>query len=206
MKKTLLALALAAGLTSFAGSAKAGLSFDFTMIDDLNPSKSVNLNLILNDAGTSATSASITGSTGGIHFDANRNFVSDAYDNAFSVDNGKITSASFDSYIQQYASYGSINILHRLSIQSHRLVDFDFVMEPHFSYGDTVYDYRLNHAAGGYTQYDTVDASVGIPGADTAAVPEPSQVAASLLLAAGIAGFVIVKRRKDASELEALAA
>ena len=40
----------------------------------------------------------------------------------------------------------------------------------------------------------------------TAAVPEPSQVAASLLLASGIAGFVIVKRRKEASELEALAA
>jgi len=30
----------------------------------------------------------------------------------------------------------------------------------------------------------------------TAAVPEPSQVAASLLLAAGVAGFVIVRRRK----------
>ena len=42
--------------------------------------------------------------------------------------------------------------------------------------------------------------------ATTAAVPEPSQVAASLLLAAGIAGFVIVRRRKEASELEALAA
>jgi len=41
---------------------------------------------------------------------------------------------------------------------------------------------------------------------NVAAVPEPSQVAASLLLAAGIAGFVIVKRRKEASELEALAA
>jgi hypothetical protein len=40
----------------------------------------------------------------------------------------------------------------------------------------------------------------------TAAVPEPSQVAASLLLAAGIAGFVIVKRRKEASDLEVLAA
>jgi len=30
----------------------------------------------------------------------------------------------------------------------------------------------------------------------TAAVPEPSQVAASLLLIGGIAGFVIVRRRK----------
>ena len=43
-------------------------------------------------------------------------------------------------------------------------------------------------------------------GSTTAAVPESSQVAASLLLVAGIAGFVIVKRRKEASELEALTA
>ena len=35
---------------------------------------------------------------------------------------------------------------------------------------------------------------------DTASVPEPSQVAASILLIGGIAGFVIVKRRKEASE------
>jgi hypothetical protein len=31
-----------------------------------------------------------------------------------------------------------------------------------------------------------------------AAVPEPSQVAASILLIAGVAGFVIVRRRKAA--------
>lgn len=35
----------------------------------------------------------------------------------------------------------------------------------------------------------------------TAAVPEPSQVAASILLIGGIAGFVIVRRRKSASPL-----
>jgi hypothetical protein len=45
-----------------------------------------------------------------------------------------------------------------------------------------------------------------IQGSSTAAVPEPSQVATSLLLAAGIAGFVIVKRRNEASAQEALAA
>ena len=55
----------------------------------------------------------------------------------------------------------------------------------------------------------SVDASefaAATAAAATAAVPEPSQVAASLLLAAGIAGFVIVKRRKEASELEVLVA
>jgi hypothetical protein len=206
MKKTILALALAAGLTSFAGNAKAALTFDFTMIDHLNPSKSVNLNLILNDAGTEATSASITGTTGGIHFDANRNFVSGTYNNAFSVDNGKITSALFDAYIQEYAASGSINIGHSLYFQSYSSEDYYGVTPPQFGYIDSAYDYRLNNAAGGYTHNDFIYATVGIPGQSTAAVPEPSQVAASLLLAAGIAGFVIVKRRKEASELEVLAA
>jgi hypothetical protein len=38
-----------------------------------------------------------------------------------------------------------------------------------------------------------------VAGSDTAAVPEASQVAASLLLIAGISGFVIMKRKKVAS-------
>jgi hypothetical protein len=199
MKKTILALALTAGLTSFAGSAKAGLTYDFTMIDDLNPSKSVTLDLILNDAGTAATSATISGSTGGIHFDATRNFVSSAYQNAFSVDNGKITSALFGVYIYNESDQGSVVHNHSLTFQSYSSEHWGDVIPPSFSYGDSVYDYRLNNAAGGYTQLDEVYASVGIPGQSTAAVPEPSQVVASLLLVAGIAGFVIVRRRKEAS-------
>jgi len=198
MKKTLLALALAAGLTSFAGNAKAGLTFDFTMIDDLDPSKSVNLNLILNDAGTSATSASITGSTGGIHFDANRNFVSGSYDNSFSVVNGKITSALFSGYTYNYTSQGSVLNTHSLSFQSYSSENMmSGVTPPNFRYNDSVFDYRVN--GGSYTQDDSIYATVGIPGQSTAAVPEPSQVAASLLLVAGIAGFVIVRRRKESA-------
>ena len=200
MKKILLALAITAGLTSFAGSAKAGLSYDFTMIDDLIPSKSVNLNLILNDAGTAADSATISGSTGGIHFDANINFVSDAYNNAFSVDNGKITSALFAANIYNESDQGSVVRNHSLTFQSYSSEHWGDVIPPSFSYGDSVYDYRVNNAAGGWTQLDEVYASVGIPGQSTAAVPEPSQVAASLLLVTGIAGFVIVKRRKEGSE------
>jgi hypothetical protein len=38
-----------------------------------------------------------------------------------------------------------------------------------------------------------------VAGSDTAAVPEASQVAASLLLLAGISGFVIMKRKKVVS-------
>jgi hypothetical protein len=199
MKKTLLALAITAGLTSFAGSAKAGLTFDFTMIDDLNPSKSVTLDLILNDAGTAATSATISGSTGGIHFDANRNYASDAYKNAFSVDNGKITSALFEAYIYNESNGGSVVRSSTLGFQNYSSNDtMGDKIDPNFHYRDFVYDYRVN--GGSFTQDDRIFATVGIPGQSTAAVPEPSQVAASLLLAAGIAGFVIVKRRKEGSE------
>jgi hypothetical protein len=195
MKKTLLALALAAGLTSFAGSAKAGLTFNFNMIDDLDPSKSVNLNLILNEAGTSATSASITGSTGGIHFDANRNFVSDAYSNSFSLVSGKITSALFGSIIFNYTSGGSVENMHSLSFQSYSSTEHEMggVVPPNFRYNDSVYDYRVN--GGSYTQDDSIYASVGIPGQSTAAVPEPSTYA---LFGLGALALVVAYRRKVA--------
>ena len=169
MKKTLLALALAAGLTSFAGNAKAGLTFDYTMIDHQDPFKSVYLALVLNDAGTAATSATISGSTGGVHFDANRNFVSGANLNAFSVDNGKITSALFDSYIENRTNRGSVIATHSLSFQSYSQDYGYFVSKPYFSYLDYVYDYRVN--GGSYTQEDSVNATVGIPGQ----TPPPSQ-------------------------------
>ena len=193
MKKTILALALVAGLTSFAGTAKAGLTFNFNMIDDLNPSKSVNLNLILNDAGTSATSASITGSTGGIYFDANRNFVSDAFANSFSVVNGKITSALFGSSIFYYTSGGSVENMHSLSFQSYSSEGEMGVTPPYFRYNDSVFDYRVD--GGSFTRDDNINATVGIPGQSTAAVPEPSTYA---LLGLGALALVVAYRRKVA--------
>jgi hypothetical protein len=195
MKKTLLALALAVGLTSFAGNAKAGLTFNFNMIDDLNPSKSVNLNLILNDAGTSATRASITGSTGGIYFDANRNFVSDAYDNSFSVVNGEITSALFNSFIYNNTQSGSVVLSSRLEFQSYNGVDpyMGYPTYPNFRYRDFVYDYRVN--GGSFTRDDSINATVGIPGQSTAAVPEPTTYA---LFGLGALALVIAYRRKVA--------
>jgi hypothetical protein len=193
MTKTLLALALMAGLTSFAGSAKAGLTFNFNMIDDQDPSKSVNLNLILNEAGTAATSASITGSTGGIHFDANRNFVSDAFRNSFSLVSGKITSALFGSSIINYTSGGSVEIMHHLSFQSYSSESEFRVTPPNFRYWDYVYDYRVDD--GSYTQNDSIYATVGIPGQSTAAVPEPSTYA---LFGLGALALVVAYRRKAA--------
>jgi hypothetical protein len=51
------------------------------------------------------------------------------------------------------------------------------------------------HAEIYFTQGNAGNIGSG-PSVNLQSVPEPSQVAASLLLAAGIAGFVIVRRRK----------
>ncbi|MFZ4599063.1 MAG: PEP-CTERM sorting domain-containing protein [Terrimicrobiaceae bacterium] len=191
MKKTILALALVAGLTSFAGNAKADLIFNFNMIDDQDPSKSVILNLFLNEAGTAATSASITGSTGGIHFDANRNFVSDAYSNSFSLVSGNITSALFSSSIYNYTSEGSVLNMHSLSFQSYSSESWFGVTLPNFRYTDSVYDYRVN--GGSFTQDDSIFATVGIPG--QSAVPEPSTY---VLFGLGALAMIVAYRRKVA--------
>ena len=194
MKKTILALGLVAGLTSFAGNAKAGLTKNFTMVDSLNPTNSVSLALVLNDAGTAAISATISGLTGGIHFDANRNFVSDAYSNAFRVDDGNITSALFDSIIINYTDGGSVMRMHSLSFQSYSSEQWwGGVTDPYFGYADSVYDYRVN--GGSFTQIDSINATVGIPGQSTAAVPEPSTYA---LFGLGALALVIAYRRKVA--------
>ena len=188
MKKTILALALAAGLTSFAESAKANLIFNWTMTGDPeqnnSPSDTIGGLLTLNEAGTAAISAILTYDIGGHEPVTAEDYVANAWAvraNSFTVVNGNITSADLEVYtpIAMLAlSHGPYNIF----------------------------------AIQGGSQLVNIKGDEGVTftpvtgGAATAAVPEPSQVAASLLLAAGVAGFVIVKRRKEASELEALAA
>ena len=201
MKKTLLALAIAAGLTSFVGSAKAGLTYNWSMAGSGNYQSSTDVvggQLTLNDAGTQATSAYVTSDIGGnVHFDRSINlvdYVSNSSPNTFTVENGKITTCEFVSlgnknpiYHLYFNVYGSINIYATV------LSDGD---------GSQIYNNNVNNFRG----MDGISFTPVTAVADTAAVPEPSQVAASLLLVGGIAGFVIVKRRKEASALEALAA
>ena len=177
MKKTILALALAAGLTSFAGSAKAGLTFDWSFHTD----KVASGVLTLNDAGTAATSLYVTSPGPNNNYNFVNEGVNGLYSNDFSLSEGKIVAANFISYAPGNDGYVWLN-------------GFG---EYNFLYPQGVYDYS---GLAGLTFTPVTS------GADTAPVPEPSQVAASLLLAAGIAGFVIVKRRQEASELEALAA
>ena len=183
MKKTILALALAAGLTSFAGSAKANINYSFsndysegsgwgqavtgTIFGSFNLDNTFNFKSISANSGTHSTTISLGDN-------ANQG-VANALQNI-----GGLISGSF--YItNNNNTTGAPNIG----------VNFDEV-------------YSCNYVLSSESYVGASGVATVVT--DTAAVPEPSQVAASLLLAAGIAGFVIVKRRKEASELEVLAA
>ena len=116
MKKTILALAVVAGLTSFTGTVKAGLTFDFSFTD--LASSTISGVLTLNDANTSAQSLYITSTFGltPIAFNQGFNYVftdpqSFMYDvsaNSFTVSDGNITSANF--WGSGYGSYGNIQL------------------------------------------------------------------------------------------------
>jgi hypothetical protein len=199
MKKTILALALAAGLTSFAGSAKAGLvNYYFSTTGNnssgnlfggtFDPSdKNFSGEIFgLSDSGTSQASKVEIHSFGGKKLTSPivQELPPSYFNNwIFTVENGNVS--------QTYWQYTANSVDAQLTFW-----DFPWGYANQCiinSTGDVIfstnpYEYTL-----------ATDASI-------AAVPEPSQVAASLLLAAGIAGFVIVKRRQEASELEALAA
>ena len=178
MKKTLLALALAAGLTSFAGSAKAGLTYNWSF-SGFNNSNVSGL-LTLDNTQTQADSVYVNTSTR--TYDSSFNWAKNGYNlyNSFTVDNGQIVSAKFATFASEGSLY--LNVDNYLNLY-------------HKSDGNVM----------NFGGFNSILFTPVTGGADTAAVPEPSQVAASLLLAAGIAGFVSVKRRKEASELEALA-
>ena len=184
MKKTILALALVAGLTSFAGSAKAAvLTFNWSIAGDGSYGSSTDVIggvLTLNDAGTQATSLYVTSDQGGnVHFDSSINFVNYLApwgNNSFTVVNGKITSASFDNanyqgnpnYSVAFGYYGNNN-----------------------SFNSSLYNYQSQQ----FTYFDTVNNSTGINGINftSATVPEPSTYA---LFGLGALALVIVMRRK----------
>jgi len=183
MKKTILALALAAGLTSFAGSAKANINYSFsndysegsgwgqavtgTIFGSFNLDNTFNLTSISANSGTHSTTIS-------------------AGDNAYQ---------GFGNFLQNTGGKisGYAYILNNNTTTGSPCIVVDFDNEWNSAYSDKPNSYVWTSGVATVVN-------------DTAAVPEPSQVAASMLLVAGIAGFVIVKRRKEASELEVLAA
>lgn len=217
-------MALAAGLTSFAGSARAALVLS---INDSNPS-----NVIVTATGGS------TGATGilsGSSFTAqnaaqvNKQIV-DAYGlmNFFTgatgmnngvawVATGNLTDNTGDSlsmaingggpHLNFTAPTGTIIESSGTAFYGSAALDlsaFAYLL-PSNGFSGTVSFGRpalsLNQSVPIVGTWE-IDNSVAVPVAapsDVAAVPEPSQVATSLLLVACIAGFVIVKRRKEAS-------
>jgi len=151
MKKTILALALAAGLTSFAGSAKAGISFT-SVQNNFDPYYTGYDNTIYYGALSAGTILDMY-SSDTFHF----------YGPYATRDNWKIKGGGNGAYATATLANNTL--------------------------GGSFYVATLTQITGveiGATQ-------------SPAAVPEPSQVAASLLLAAGIAGFVIVRRRQNTS-------
>ena len=183
MKKTLLALALAVGLTSFAGTAKADIKYSFsnaysegsgwgetttgTIFGSFNLDNTFNFKSISANSGTHSTTVSLGDNANQGVLNALQN-IGGLISGAFYITNNNNTTAAPN-------------------------IGVNFNEEWSCSY------YLSSESYVGASGVATVVT-------DTAAVPEPSQVAASLLLVAGVAGFVIVKRRTEASELEALAA
>ena len=233
MKKTILtkylAVALAAGLTSFAGSARAALVLS---INDSNPS-----NVIFTATGgatgatgtlsgrsfTAQNAAQVnkqildsygvvnffTGATGmnpGVAWVATGNLTDNTGDSLSMAINGGMASVSFAAptgTIKESsgtAFYGSAAL--DLSAFAYLLPSNGF--SGTVSFGRQSPNQSVLPIVGTWEIDNPVAVPVAAP-SDVAAVPEPSQVATSLLLVACIAGFVIVKRRKEASELEALA-
>jgi hypothetical protein len=171
MKKTLLALALAAGLTSFAGSAKAALTYNWSFNNDYTSGSGWG----------ETTSGTITGTVG--------------QGGAFRAISATYSSGSIAGQLYFPDNRDGLNVTS--GILSGGFCYDDFALNYNLGYGEWSYinittpEYISAFNFGSGT---TFSAATG--GADTAAVPEPSQVAASLLLVGGIAGFVIVRRRK----------
>jgi len=183
MKKTLLALAIMAGLTSFAGNAKANINYSFS-----------------NDySDGSGWGQTVTGTIfGSFNLDNTFNFKSisaNSGTHSTTISLGDNANQGFGNRLQNTGGLisGFIYIVNNNKTTGIPFLNVDFTENYYSYYADSPESYV---GASGVATVVT----------DTAAVPEPSQVAASLLLAAGIAGFVIVKRRKEASSLEALAA
>lgn len=213
MKKTILALALAAGLTSFAGSAKAGI-----INANLNETTAgqpigfgFNNGAITSDYnyGIDGRWSSFYDRFSGTYTFGSIGFTMGQYNGSKFSDMGSIP-LSFGTTIDSSLSFTggngwSSDVCNNTSgywgvafNQGDGNFNYGWVQvqvnDSGMTFGEAAVNTTLNEAI--------VAGDIG----STAAVPEPSQVAASLLLAAGIAGFVIVKRRKEASELEALAA
>ena len=214
MKKTTLVLALVAGLTSFAGNAKAAIITQ-------------NLNQTVENPtfGASGSDWYIFGFKSGSF---NNGYVGGIATNQFTIETGGLDNGlSVQPYLW---SWGGNDLTYSIANTSARVLAGQTVdsslsffqgstylgTEPNTPYyiglrSDGYYGVatlRLDNGTVGGNGYGFVIDRIAfnnvsgqgiVAGSDTAAVPETSQVAASLLLLAGISGFVIMKRKKAVS-------
>jgi hypothetical protein len=216
MKKTILALALIAGLTSFAGNAKAAII-----------TSSVN-QTVRNPNSTLQSSGAYRYVFGFENGSFNNGFVGGNPTNQFTIETGWLDGGvSIQPRLWSWGgndgSYFIANTSSRVSAGQTVDGSLSFSHAPTYLGTESNTPYYIGLQSDGYFGVATIlldsGASGGngygfvldriafnnvsgqgiVAGSDTAAVPEASQVAASLLLIAGISGFVIMKRKKVAS-------
>jgi len=218
MKKTILALAFVAGLTSFAGNAKAAIII-----------KNLNLTYSNPEFGAPGSTGYLFGFKSGSF---NNGSVGGIATNQFTIETGGLDGGG--AYVQPYLwSYGDNDLSYSIAHTSARVLAGQTVdgslsfsqgsayatylgTEPNTSYyiglqSDGYFGIatlRLDNGSVGGNGYGFVVDRIAfnnvsglgiVAGSDTAAVPEASQVAASVLLLVGISGFVIMKRKKAVS-------
>ena len=208
MKKTILALAIAAGLTSFAGNAKASIVYNgnpnFTQsggyfgTHNILPHADNGAGFYLIQEDPQAAQSYDFGWGYTIDIPGQPSY------SRLSAFASYFTPATFGQTISSNSSFGSGYYLDNgTQYIGFYLIDADNSNQTYNGWmkatvsGADSYDENISFTLDQFA-YDNTGASivVGQTVAATAAVPEPSQVAASLLLIGGIAGFVIVRRRK----------
>ena len=197
MKKALLALALAAGLIGFPSKSEAAINYDISESGGAYNGYRAGYS-VLYTGSVASDVRSFTSATFSVNDLVDQQWGNEGLRNGF--------------YLQMFSG-AEIYTVGSL-IASHTPTDATFTATE----GQLV---NMGNALAGFTT--GVPVTIGVAayseqyigwelhanstsfdvGASTAAVPEPSQVAASLLLVAGIAGFVIVRRRQNASALVA---
>ena len=183
MKKTILALALAVGITSFAGNAKADTFYNWSFTGNASGSSTYNDTLsgllTLNEYGQ-ATSVTITNESGGRPFES-INYAAVASQNSFTIGiGGAITSYNFraDNSVSYGYGQGTSSALY---FGNPTLGNYYGYVQSGL-YGSPIADYRVAN-----TDIGTTFTYVSGP------IPEPSTYA---LFGIGVIGLLMVMRRK----------
>ena len=214
MKKTILALAFVAGLTSFAGNANAAIIIQNLNITYSNPEPGApgsawyNFGFksgSFNDGyvGGIATNQ-FTIETGGVDNGLSQQpwlWSWGGNDGSYSIANtsarvlaGQTVDSSL-SFFQGSTYLGTEpNTPYYIGLRSDGYFGVATLRLDNGSVGGNGYGFVLDRIA-----FNNVSGQGIVAGSDTAAVPEASQVAASVLLLVGISGFVIMKRKKAVS-------